>query len=243
MSTPKPDMLPEDNTISWQAYLGEFVYGGIDGCVTTFAVVAGSVGAGLDSVIILILGFANLLADGLSISIGAYLSMKSEKDNMTKIRRQVRQMVEKQPEVAGQILRSIYADKGLVGSALDAVVKGIIPQVDETVKTILVEKYQQIEERKSPFAVGLVTYLSFIAIGLIPLVIYLWDYLIGFPADAFTWACLLTSLGFITIGWLKTHLTETSRWKGVLETLILGAIAAAVAYFVGDLLEQVLTGK
>ena len=67
-----------------QAYLGEFVYGGIDGAVTTFAVVAGSVGAGLDSSIIIILGFANLLADGFSMSIGAYLSTKSEKDNYNK---------------------------------------------------------------------------------------------------------------------------------------------------------------
>lgn len=243
MSTPNPGTLPENNTVSWQAYLGEFVYGGIDGCVTTFAVVAGSVGAGLDSVIILILGFANLLADGLSMSIGAYLSMKSEKDNTAKIRRQIRRMVENRPAEATQVLRSIYAEKGLDGAALAEVVQGISRYTDEMVKTILVEKYQQLEERKSPFTVGLVTYLSFMAIGLIPLVIYLWDYLFGFPADAFTWACLLTSLGFITIGWLKTYLTETSRWKGVLETLILGAIAAAVAYFVGDLLEQVLTGK
>ena len=44
-----------------QDYLGEFVYGGIDGAVTTFAVVAGAVGAGLDANIIIILGFANLI--------------------------------------------------------------------------------------------------------------------------------------------------------------------------------------
>ena len=64
----------------YEAYLGEFVYGGIDGCVTTFAVVAGSVGAGLDSSIIIILGFANLLADGFAMSVGAYLSNKTKKD-------------------------------------------------------------------------------------------------------------------------------------------------------------------
>ena len=61
-------------------YLGEFVYGGIDGTVTTFAVVAGSVGAGLDTNVIVILGFANLLADGFAMSIGAYLSAESERE-------------------------------------------------------------------------------------------------------------------------------------------------------------------
>ena len=71
----------------FQEYLGEFVYGGMDGCVTTFAVVAGSVGADLGSSVIIILGFANLLADGFSMSVGAYLSSKSERDNYDKHRR------------------------------------------------------------------------------------------------------------------------------------------------------------
>jgi vacuolar iron transporter family protein len=59
-------------------YLKEFVYGGIDGCVTTFAVVAGATGANLNSGIIIVLGFANLIADGFSMSVGNYLSVKSE---------------------------------------------------------------------------------------------------------------------------------------------------------------------
>mgnify|MGYP001563438451 CR=1 FL=1 len=61
-----------------EEYLGQFVYGGIDGSVTTFAVVAGATGAQLSSVIVIILGFANLIADGFSMAVGAYLSSKSE---------------------------------------------------------------------------------------------------------------------------------------------------------------------
>lgn len=73
------------NTIKkLEKYLGEFVYGGMDGCVTTFAVVAGSVGANLNSNVIIILGFANLLADGFAMSVGAYLSFKTERDNLKK---------------------------------------------------------------------------------------------------------------------------------------------------------------
>ncbi len=61
-------------------YLPEFVYGGIDGAVTTFAVVSGALGASLSSAIILILGFANLFADGFSMAISNYLSTKSQKE-------------------------------------------------------------------------------------------------------------------------------------------------------------------
>lgn len=60
-------------------YLSEFVYGGIDGAVTTFAVVAGATGARFDVKILLVLGFSNLIADGFSMSVGSYLSTKSER--------------------------------------------------------------------------------------------------------------------------------------------------------------------
>jgi VIT1/CCC1 family predicted Fe2+/Mn2+ transporter len=61
-------------------YLREFVYGGMDGAVTTFAVVTGAAGANLGARVILILGFANVFADGFSMAVGSYLSEKSEQD-------------------------------------------------------------------------------------------------------------------------------------------------------------------
>lgn len=68
----------------FEDYLAEFVYGGIDGAVTTFAVVAGATGARLSTAVIIILGFANLIADGFSMGIGSYLSSKSELELMRK---------------------------------------------------------------------------------------------------------------------------------------------------------------
>ncbi len=61
-------------------YIAEFVYGGIDGAVTTFAVVSGAIGASLSPAVILILGFANLFADGFSMGVSNYLSSKSQQD-------------------------------------------------------------------------------------------------------------------------------------------------------------------
>ena len=68
-------------------YLPEFVYGGIDGSVTTFAVVSGVIGAALSSPVVLILGFANLFADGFSMAISNYLSTKSRNDMIKGIKR------------------------------------------------------------------------------------------------------------------------------------------------------------
>lgn len=61
-------------------YLPEFVYGGMDGTVTTFAVVSGVMGASLMPLIVIILGFANLFADGFSMAIANYVSNKSRNE-------------------------------------------------------------------------------------------------------------------------------------------------------------------
>jgi len=224
----------------FETHLGEFVYGGIDGCVTTFAVVAGSVGAGLSSSVIIILGFANLLADGFAMSVGAYLSTKSEKDNYQKHKQLEYWEIENLHDVEVQEIRDIYARKGFSGDLLEQVVTVITADKDRWVDVMMVEELGMLEETRSAFSIGLVTYISFILIGIIPLIIYVVDYVNPLEANLFLISSILTAIGFIIVGWLKTHITETSAVKGILETLLLGGIAAFVSYCVGDILEQLI---
>lgn len=224
----------------YQAYLGEFVYGGIDGSVTTFAVVAGSVGAGLDSSVILILGFANLLADGFSMSVGAYLSAKSEAHNYNKHKKAEYGEIENKPEEEREEVRQIYRKKGFDGQLLEQVVDTLTADKDRWADVMMKEELYMMEQSRSPIAIGAVTYVAFLLVGFIPLALYLYDYAFGFSADLFWATCLLTGMGFAVVGWLKSHITETSIWKGVLETLVLGALAAGVAYWVGDILERII---
>lgn len=224
----------------YQTYLGEFVYGGIDGSVTTFAVVAGSVGAGLDSAIIIILGFANLLADGFSMSIGAYLSTKSEQANFEKIKKAKQQSIEQFPDQEREKLHNLYLKKGLKIEHIQQLIVSITRDKSLWLDTLLIEEEGLIKDHKSAFSVGLATYISFILIGLIPLSVYLWDYLHSFPGHLFLWSSLLTGFGFLIVGYLKSIITEVSVIKSVIETLALGAIAAGVAYLVGDILEKII---
>jgi VIT1/CCC1 family predicted Fe2+/Mn2+ transporter len=225
----------------YQNYLGEFVYGGIDGAVTTFAVVAGSVGAGLNNKIIIILGFANLLADGFAMSVGAYLSSKSVKDNYNKHKMREYWEVDNLPEGEREEVEEIYRKKGFKGELLNQVVDTITADKDRWVDVMMKDELMMSEETKSPIMMGFVTYISFILIGLIPLLVYVWDFFGGFPGNQFVWTSIFTSLAFIIIGFLKTYVTETSKLKGILETLLLGILAATVAYFVGDVLEGILS--
>jgi len=221
-----------------QNYLGEFVYGGIDGSVTTFAVVSGAVGGSLDTSVIIILGFANLLADGFSMSIGAYLSARSEQDNYDKHKRIEYLEIEEMPEMEREEIREIYAAKGFEGELLDQVVDVITADKDRWVDVMMKEELGMMEEDRSPFAIGAVTYIAFILVGLVPLMLYVYDYFLAFSGDLFLCTCIFPSVAFIIIGWLKTYVTETNTWKGILETLALGVIAAGVAYYVGFFLEK-----
>ncbi|TAI47364.1 VIT1/CCC1 transporter family protein [Flagellimonas allohymeniacidonis] len=226
----------------FENYLGEFVYGGIDGCVTTFAVVAGSVGAGLESAVIIILGFANLLADGFAMSVGAYLSTKSEKDNYQKHKQVEYWEVDNLPDMEREEIVEIYQAKGFEGELLEKVVDVITSNKEVWVNTMMKEELEMQDEERSPFWIGAVTYISFLSIGIIPLLIYVLDYISPLGYNLFLIASILTALGFIVIGWLKTYVNQTSVIKGIFETLALGGIAAVVAYFVGDFLERLIMG-
>ncbi len=225
----------------WQDYIGEFVYGGIDGSVTTFAVVAGSAGANLDSSVIIILGFANLIADGFAMSVGSYLSNKSEQENYDKHERIEYWEVDHLPEKEREEIREIYEAKGFKGELLEKVVDVITEDKDRWVDVMMKEELNMVKSEKSPFAMGAMTFISFVVVGLVPLIAYIWDYTSDETSrNLFGISIALTSLAFIGIGWLKSYVAESSRIRSVLETLFLGSAAAVLSYFVGSMLEGMI---
>ncbi len=228
--------------LSFTKYLREFVYGGIDGAVTTFAVVAGSVGANFDITIILVLGLANLLADGFSMSIGAYLSSKSEKEKYLKHKKQEYWEVEHIPEEERKEIETIFRQKGFEGKLLNQVVEVIVADKDRWVNFMMKEEHNLISDQKSPFKIGAATFISFLLVGFTPLLAFIIGYFKEFPFNLFMTASFLTGIAFVLIGWLKGKVNQTNIAKSVLETLGLGLSAALVAYYVGMFLESILIG-
>ena len=241
MSNAKNNLLPKKIIGRLEDYLGELVYGGIDGCITTFAVVSGAVGAGLNSSIIIILGFANLLADGFAMSIGAYLSSKSKNDNYEKQKQNLYIQIEKKPDTQKQILRDIYKKNGFKGELLEQTLSVITSNKSVWVDNLINEKDSISKDNRSPILIGVYTYISFILVGLIPLSIYIWDFIGTVKGNLFVWASVLTGLGFLIIGILKSKVTEAKLFKSIFQTITLGTIAALVSYSVGDLIEQLLS--
>ena len=106
-------------------YLGDAVLGAIDGCVTTFAVVASAVGAGFSGVVVIVLGLANLLADGFSMAVGNYLGVKSEPERVERARRAEQHHIDGVPEGEREEIRQIFERKGFGGDVLEKIVEGI----------------------------------------------------------------------------------------------------------------------
>lgn len=221
----------------YEKYLPEVVYGSIDGIVTTFAVVAGAAGAELGLSVVLILGMANLFADGLSMSIGAYLSKKSEQDNYRKHERVEAWEIAHMPEAERQEVADIYRAKGFSGEELDMVVNRIVSNKKVWLDTMMKDELGMSWDDKSPLKAGFFTLMAFVVAGAVPLVAYLLAHQ-GAAASPFVVAAVVTLLTFIIIGHLKNYVTQAGWLRSVLETVLLGTAAALVAYLLGDYLER-----
>ncbi len=191
---------------------------------------------------VIILGFANLIADGFSMSVGAFLSSKSEKERFQKEKSREYWEIEHMRESEVEEVQTIFSELGFKDEMLDKVVQKITENDDRWVDIMMKHELEMIEEKKSSFAIGLTTFISFFVFGFIPLLVYLLDYSIAEIDQKFLISACLTALVFIVIGWLKSVVTKTSHIRGIVETLALGLIAAILAYAAGDLLKHWLMG-
>ncbi len=218
-------------------WVADFVYGGIDGAVTTFAVVAGVEGASLSVPIILILGFANLFADGFSMSVGKYSSDKSELEQFEKVRRIEYQHLKDKPEHEREEIREIMKEYGFKGKDLDRAVEIITSDEDVWVDLMMRKEFNMTLENIDPMKGALATFISFVLIGFIPLMGYVFKPLIGLEEDGtFILTCAATLLALFIVGTVKGRFSERNWILSGLETLFIGGAAAAIAYVVGYLL-------
>lgn len=215
-----------------QSYLRDWIYGGIDGAVTTFAIVSGVVGAELATKTILILGVANLLADGFSMAASNYLGTRTEREEKERIEAYETRQVHLQPEGEREEVRQILKMKGFSGELLEKAVSRLTANKQEWVRFMLTEEYGISSSNRSAPRAGMATFSSFVICGAVPLI----PFLVKAPSPFF-WACLLTGGVFFLIGSLKSRWSLISWWRSGLETFAIGASAATLAYAVGVLLK------
>ncbi len=226
------------------SYLRDFIYGAMDGVVTTFAIVAGVAGAQLSGQVVLILGAANLLADGLSMAAGNYLGTRAELQERNRLRDIEQQHIAQYPKGEREEVRQIFQAKGFEGPSLEHAVEVITADTNRWIDTMLKEELGLSATSASPVRAAAVTFGAFIGIGIMPLLVFI--YQAAARADSrldapYVWSTAMTGLTFFIVGAFKGRFVAIPWFVSGLETLLIGSAAAAVAYGVGAVLTHVVS--
>ena len=215
---------------SKDSYLRDMIYGGIDGAVTTFAIVAGVEGAGLDHRIIVALGLANILADGFSMAASNYSGTKAELDDRKRIVQLEERHIRLYREGELEELRQILALRGLQGDVLDQATESIANDTEKWIALMLTDEYGLTRDEPNPLRSALVTFGAFMVAGSVPLAPFLLE-----VGSAFQISILATLLTFFLIGTGKSRWSLAKWWWSGSETFLIGSLAALIAFFVGGL--------
>ncbi|MHB9154940.1 MAG: VIT1/CCC1 transporter family protein [Endomicrobiales bacterium] len=220
-----------------QSILGDAVLGGVDGIITTFAVVAGTVGGRLPETVIVILGFANLFADGFSMAVSNYLGTRSQQEEVDESRKDEQWQVEQYPDGEKREVREIFAARGFHGATLDQIVEIITRNREAWVDTMLVGELGRQGWAMNPKRSASITFLFFVVFGLIPLTPFV---IPVFPAHAlFPLSSALAGAAFLALGAWKGYVVKSSMVRSGLQTFAIGSAAAVLAYSIGALLHGI----
>lgn len=232
--------LKEDHKRSPVAvYLKEIVYGGNDGIVTTFAVVAGFSGAQIYNnmpsysiMTVLLFGIANLFADAASMGLGNFLSLRSEKDLYKSEKVKELSEIRSKPNLEKEETKILLQAKGFNSDQAEK-----LTQIYATNETYWVEfmMNQELElpnpEKENPYLTGFSTFLAFVSFGSIPLLPYI------LPtqnlSNAFLFSGIATFSALVLLGLLRWRVTGENIARSVFEIVIVGGVSALIAYIVG----------
>lgn len=230
---------PETHREGLGSYIKDIVYAANDGIVTTFAVVAGAAGAALSSEVMLILGFANLLADGFSMAASNFLGSRSEEELIHKEYRHEEREINETPDEEAREVGSILIERGFDES-------------DATAMTALIRKNRHFwidfmmkyelgvggENKTNIRTASFLTFVSFVCAGCLPLIPFL--ILSATQYNLVLISSIAAGAAFFTVGSLRTIVTHKGWLISGLEMLFVGSIASGVAYGIGNLLSGIV---
>jgi VIT1/CCC1 family predicted Fe2+/Mn2+ transporter len=222
-----------------ESYLRDFIYGGVDGVITTFAVVSGVAGAGLGSGVIIILGSANLLADGFSMAVSNFLGTNAERERIERARRIEARHIDLYPEGEREEIRQIFEAKGFSGKSLEEVVTVVTSDRTLWIDTMIREEYGLRSEERSSWRAAAMTFAAFVFLGALPLLAFLPGLVTStVSARAYSSSTVLTAVALFLVGTVKARFLSCAWYRSGVETLLVGGIAAGLAYLVGALLAE-----
>jgi VIT1/CCC1 family predicted Fe2+/Mn2+ transporter len=223
-----------------QEFLKQIVYGGNDGIVTTFAIVAGFAGASAEgaeqvgALAVLVFGLANLFADATSMGLGEFLSTRSQRDlYLSQRAAELRELRESPSQERAEVIQMLE-ERGLSPGDAAAAADRLMKSPELVVDMMMNYELQMPDMRTAtPAADGLFTFGAFVVFGAVPLVPYF-----ARPATdpgTFWLSVAATFVALAALGLLRWRATEEGLVRCLAETIAVGSTCAAVAFAVGAL--------
>ncbi|MFX0544429.1 VIT1/CCC1 transporter family protein [Roseovarius sp. S1116L3] len=220
-----------------QEFLKQIVYGGNDGIVTTFAIVAGFAGAQADGVAqiggvaVLVFGLANLFADAVSMGLGDFLSTRSQHDLYRNRRASEMCEIIEDPEHERMELFEILRQRGVPSGEADTLTTIVARHPDLMADLMMTYEFGMLDpDEDSPALSGLMTFASFVVFGAVPLVPY---FVLEPTSQTFWLSVCSTGAALVALGVVRWNATGERLVRTVGETVMVGTVCALVAFVVG----------
>jgi len=211
--------------------LRDVIFGLNDGLVTSIGFVSGVTGAVFQSKVVILTGIAQIVAGGVAMFIGAYLSNKSQEEFFYKEIAREKREIKEIPDVEKQEIRDIYGEMGFKAEEVEMIVNRITSDEKLWVRFMMREELGILEEdMQNPVKAGTIMGLTFLIGGIFPLLPY---FIIENPFMALKISILLSALVFFSIGIGKSTLTKIHWFKSGMQVTILGGLAALVGFLIG----------
>jgi VIT1/CCC1 family predicted Fe2+/Mn2+ transporter len=212
----------------------DIVIGMSDGLTVPFALAAGLTGAAQDNAVIVTAGLAEIIAGSIAMGLGGYLAGKTEIDHYDSELKREYYEVDHYPEKEKEEVREVFEDYGLSPDSQIKIVDELAKDKDKWVKFMMrfelgLEKPDINRARQSALTIG----ISYIIGGIVPLISY-FSVFTDKPQDGFFYSCIVTAITLFIFGYFKTKIIGQPPLMGAIKILMIGALAAASAYFVAN---------
>lgn len=222
-------------------FLKPLIFGGLDGILTSFAIVAGAAGGSMPIPVILVLGFSNIFADALAMGVGEFLSSKAENEWILSERKRENWEMENYPEGEIREMIDIYKERGMSHEDAVLVINTMAKYKDFFVDVMMAEELQlqvpEADHKVESMKEGVAMFCAFASFGSLPLLGYVIIPAMfpSLPEEAlFTAACVVTGITLFAMGSVKSMFSPSHWFICGFETFLLGGACATVAYTIGQ---------
>lgn len=224
-------------------YVKCVVFGGLDGIMTTFAIIAAAAGSSQAFSTILVFGFSNVVADAFSMGFGEYVSGSAEIDHAASERRREEWEVENAKDLEIEEMVEIYEHKGLSPEDARTVVTILAKDNKMFVDFMMVNELGIMipdEDVNLPVKQGAVMFSAFITFGSVPLLAYLFAWSGRGLDGVFVASCLMTAVALMALGSIKGYLTGMNIPRSALLMLLNGVISGVVSFGISSMVEGMI---